>query len=113
VDKETVCAWLHRVACHCRTVLLSFWHDRHVSACQLDELWSFVHTKEAHLPGAKLSGATYGDAWVWIACAPVWRVGLACVMGTRDQVGADLLLARVAHGTDDAMPWFTSAQLPA
>jgi transposase-like protein len=54
VDKDTVCAWLHRVACHCRTVMLYFWHDLHVSACQLDELWSFIHTKEAHLPGAKL-----------------------------------------------------------
>ncbi len=54
VDKDTVCTWLHRVACHCRTVMLYFWHDLHVSACQLDELWSFVHTKEAHLPGAKL-----------------------------------------------------------
>ena len=54
VAKDTVCAWLHRVACHCRTVMLSFWHDLHVSACQLDELWSFVHTKEAHLPGARI-----------------------------------------------------------
>jgi hypothetical protein len=59
VDKDTVCAWRHRVACHCRTVMLSFWHDLHVSACQLDELWSFVPTKEAHLPGAKISGDTY------------------------------------------------------
>ena len=48
-DKDTVCAWPHRVACHCRTVMLYFWHDLHVSECQLDELWSFVHTKEAHL----------------------------------------------------------------
>jgi hypothetical protein len=54
VDKDTVCTWLHRVACHCRTIMLYFWHDLHVSECQLDELWSFVHTKEAHLPGAKL-----------------------------------------------------------
>jgi hypothetical protein len=42
VAKDTVCAWLHRVACPCRTVLLSFWHDLHVSECQLDALWSFV-----------------------------------------------------------------------
>ena len=35
VDKDTVCAWLHRVACHCRTVMLYFWHDLHVSECQL------------------------------------------------------------------------------
>ena len=55
VDKETVCAWLHRWACHCRIVLLYFWHDLPVSACHLDALWSFVPTKEAHLPGAKMS----------------------------------------------------------
>ena len=48
-DKETVCAWLDRVARHCRVVMLSLWHNLHVTECQLDELWSFVHTKEAHL----------------------------------------------------------------
>jgi hypothetical protein len=41
--------------------MLYFWHDLHVSECQLDELRSFVHTKEAHLPGAKLYCDTYGD----------------------------------------------------
>ena len=34
-------------------------------------------------------------------------------MGQRDQAGADLVLARGAHVTDDSMPWFTSDQLPA
>jgi len=113
VDKATVCAWLHRVACHCRIVMLYFWHDLHGSECQRDELWSFVHTKEAHLPGAKICCDTSGDAWVWIAFAPVWRLVLACVIGKRDQAGADLLLARVAHVTDASIPLFTSDQLPA
>src|SRR2546428_6245429 len=61
VDKDTVCAWLDRVARHCRMVMLSLWHHLHVREYQLDELWSFVHTKEAHLPGAKMYCATYGD----------------------------------------------------
>jgi len=112
VDKDTVCAWLDRVARHCRVVMLSLWHNLHVWECQLDELWSFVHTKEAHLPGAKLYCATYGDAWVWIAFAPVWRLVLAFVIGKRDQANADLLLARVAHVTDNHIPFFTSDQLP-
>ncbi|HEX9200307.1 MAG TPA: helix-turn-helix domain-containing protein, partial [Acidobacteriaceae bacterium] len=38
---------------------------------------------------------------------------LAFVIGQRDQAGADGLLARVAHVTDDCMPRFTSDQLPA
>jgi IS1 family transposase len=50
---------------------------------------------------------------VWIAFAPVWRLVLAFVIGKRDQAGADLLLARVAHVTDDSIPLFTSDQLPA
>ena len=113
VDKDTVCAWRHQVACHCRTVILYFWHDLHVRACQLDALWSVIHPKEAHLPGAKLSCDTYRDAWVGIAFAPAWRVVLAFVIGKRDQAKADVLLARVAHVTDDSMPLFTSDQLRA
>ena len=58
VDKETVCAWLERVARHCRVVMLSLWHNVHVWEGQRDEFWSVVHTKEAHLPGAKLYCAT-------------------------------------------------------
>jgi IS1 family transposase/transposase-like protein len=112
VDQETVCAWLDRGARHCRTVMLSLWHNLHGTACQLDELWSFVQTKEAHLPGAKLYGATYRDAWVWMAFAPVWRLVLAFVIGKRDQASADGLLARVAHVTDEPIPFFTSEPLP-
>jgi hypothetical protein len=84
-----------------------------VSACPRDALWSVVPPKEAPRPGAKLYGDTAGDAWVWIALAPVWRVVLACVSGTREQAGAAGLLARVAPGPDDAMPWVTSAPWPA
>jgi len=111
-DKDTICAWLDRAAQHCRVVMLYLWHDLLVRECQLDELWSFVHTKEEHLPGAKIYCETYGDAWVWIAFAPIWRLVLAFVIGKRDQAGADLLLSRVAHVTDDHIPLFTSDQLP-
>jgi IS1 family transposase len=93
--------------------MLYLWHDLHVSECQLDELWSFVHTKEQHLPGAKIYCETYGDAWVWLAFAPVWRLVLAFVIGKRTQASADLLLARLAQVTDSHIPFFTSDQLPA
>jgi hypothetical protein len=113
VDPDTVCAWLPRVACHCRTVLLHFWHDLHVSEGHLDEWWSVGHTKEAHLPGAQLYCNTSGDAWGWLAFAPVWRLVLACVIGKRAQAGADVWLARVAHVTDDSLPLCTSDPVPA
>lgn len=92
--------------------MLYLWRDLRVLECQLDELWSFVHTKEHNLPLAKLYDETYGDAWVWVAFAPCWRLVLAFVIGKRTQESADLLLERVVHVTDDHIPFFTSDQLP-
>jgi IS1 family transposase len=111
IDKDTTCAWLHRAAQHSRLVMLYLWRDLPVAECQLDELWSFVHTKEQHLDTAKQFCATYGDAWVWIAFAPVWRLVLAFVAGQRTQASANLLLERVAHVTTAGIPFFTSDQL--
>ena len=112
IDKDTACAWLDRAARHCREVMLYLWHNLPVVECQLDELWSFIHTKEQHLDAAKLWCATYGDAWVWIAFAPLWRLILAFVIGKRTQVSANLLLSRVKHVTTADIPFFTSDQLP-
>ncbi len=111
IDKDTACAWLHRAAQHCRLLMLHLWHNLPASECQLDELWSFVHTKEQNLQAAKLFCETYGDAWVWMAFAPVWRLVLAFVVGKRTQQSANLLLERVVHVTDDHIPFFTSDQL--
>jgi IS1 family transposase/transposase-like protein len=112
VDKDTVCLWLDRAAQHCRLVMLHLWQQLPVRECQLDELWSFVHTKDAHLAWAKISRETYGDAWVWVAFAPEWRLVIAFVVGKRPQVEANLLLERVAYVTTDLVPFFTSDQLP-
>ena len=112
IDKDTVCDWLNRAALHCRSVVLYFWSQLHVTECQLDEWWGFVHTKEAHLPCAKIYCETYGDAWVWLAFAPVWRLVLAFVVGKRTQENADLLLDRVKDVSDEHIPFFTSDQLP-
>ena len=113
IDKDTVCDWLDRAALHCRSVVLYLWNQLRVTECQLDELWSFVHTKEAHLPYAKIYCETYGDAWVWVAFAPVWRLVLAFVVGKRSQESANLLVDRVKDVTDQHIPFFTSDQLPA
>jgi len=112
VDKDAVCTWLDRAAQHCRLVMLYLWRNLHVIECQLDELWSFVHTKQHHFPLARLYDETYGDAWVWVAFAPVWRLVVAFVIGKRTQQSADLLLDRVLHVTDAHIPFFTSDQLP-
>lgn len=112
-DKDTVCAWLNRAARQCRLVVLAHWQHLHVTECQLDELWSFVHTKESHRLTAKLLCESYGDAWVWVAFAPAWRLVVAFVVGKRTQENAHRLLRRVVAVTDAHIPFFTSDQLPA
>ena len=113
VDQETVCTWLDRAAQQCRLVILSLWPQLPLSECQWDALWSCVPTKDAHLAWAKPYRDTSGDAWVWVAVAPEWRLVVALVVGKRTQADANLLLKRVAHGTTDLIPLFTSDQLPA
>ena len=113
VDKDTVCGWLQRAGAHCRLIMLYLWQRLHVTECQLDELWSFVHTKEQHLLHVLEWSETYGDTWVWVAFAPCWRLVLAFVVGKRTQTEANLLLQRVVHGTDAHIPVFTSDQLSA
>jgi IS1 family transposase len=88
------------------------WRNRSVTECQLDELWSFVHTKEQNLAAAQRWCETYGDAWVWVALAPGWRLVVAFVVGKRTQEHANLLLDRVVSVTDDHVPFFTSDQWP-
>ncbi len=104
IEKDTACAWLHRAAVQCRLVMLYLWQGLSVTECQLDELWSLVHTKEHNLITAKLVCETYADAWIWLAFAPVWSLVLAFVV-------ANLLLERVAQVTDERIPFLTSDQL--
>ena len=113
VDTETVCPWRPRVACHGRPVMRYGWHDRPGRACPREAWWRVVPPQAARLPGATIDSATAGDAWVWSAVAPGWRVVLACVIGTRDPAGAEGLRARVAPVTADSRPGCTSAPWPA
>lgn len=113
IDPETCRSWLERYAHHCRGVMLSFWRNLAIQECQLDELWSFVHTKEANLAAAKRVCQSYGDAWVWVAFEPLWRMVLAFVVGKRTQTNANRLIERVQFVSDGRIPFFTSDQLAA
>ena len=83
-----------------------------MTECLLDELWSVVHTQEAHLLSAQIFCETSGDAWGWLAFGPVGRLVLAFVVGKRPQERADQLLDCVNFVTDDDRPLFTRDQLP-
>lgn len=112
IDKDTVCDWLDRAGRHCRAVTTYLFDTLHLTECQVDELWSFVRKKEAHLTTAEKVLALYGDAWVWIAFVPTWRLVAAFVVGQRDQEHANDLLKRLHAVSCGYIPFFTSDQLP-
>ena len=70
----------------------------------MDALWTFVRKKEAHLTVAEKVLALYGEAWMWIAFAPAWRLVAALVVGTRDPAHANVLLERVQAVSGGSIP---------
>jgi IS1 family transposase len=111
IDKDTVCDWLDKSGRHCRAVTTYLFNNLHITECQLDELWSFVRKKEARLSALEKILMLYGDAWVWIAFAPEWRLVPAFVIGKRVQENADLLIERLKAVSCGFIPFFTSDQL--
>jgi len=112
VDKDTVNHWLPVLGQHCQGVMNYFFRNLHLHECQLDELWTFIHKKEGHLTPLEKLAEVYGDAWVWIAFSPVYKVVPAWVVGKRTLRYARRLLFRLKSATDGSIPFFTSDELP-
>lgn len=112
LDKDTVCRWLPRLARHCNQVMSFFFRNLHLHECQLDELWTFVYKKEEHLTPVDALLGIYGDAWVWIAFSPLYKLVPAWVVGKRTLSDARKLVFRLKSATNTHIPFFTSDDLP-
>ena len=112
VDKDTVNHWLPILGRHCQGVMNYFFRNLHLSECQLDELWTFIAKKQAHLTPLEQLPEVYGDAWVWIAFSPVCKLVPAWVVGKRTLPHARRLVFRLKSATDGHIPFFTSDELP-
>ena len=112
VDKDTVCDWLPRLGRHCAHVMAYHFRNLHLTECQLDELWTFVYKKEEHLEPIEQLAGLYGDVWIWVAFAPVWKLAPAWGVGKRTLPNARLLVKRLRSTTDGHIPLFTSDNLP-
>lgn len=112
VDKDTVNHWLPILGSHCQGVMNYFFRNLHLKECQLDELWTFIYKKEAHLTPLEKLAEVYGDAWVWIAFSPVCKLVPAWVVGKRTLAHARKLVFRLKSATDGHIPFFTSDELP-
>src|SRR5574337_756184 len=84
-----------------------FFRDLHLSECQLDELWTFVYKKQAQLEPIEQLLNVYGDAWVWVAFSPVFKLVPAWLVGKRTLHDARKLIFRLKSATDGHIPFFT------
>lgn len=112
LDKDTLGGWLPRLSAHCQEVMSYFFRDLHLHECQLDELWTFIYKKEEHLDPVEQLLDEYGDAWVWIAFSPTFKLVPAWQVGKRTLTDARKLIFRLKSVTDDHIPFFTSDDLP-
>jgi IS1 family transposase len=112
LDKDTLCSWLPRLGEHCENGMSYFFRELHLSECQLDELWTFVYKKEDQLDPIEQLLSAYGDAWVWIAFSPVFKLVPAWLVGKRTLRDARKLIFRLKSATDGHIPFFTSDELP-
>ena len=112
VDKDTVNHWLPVLGRHCQHVMTYFFRNLHLHECQLDELWTFIAKKAAQLTPLEKLAEVYGDAWVWVAFSPMYKLVPAWVVGKRTLRHARRLVFRLKSATDGHIPFFTSDELP-
>jgi IS1 family transposase len=112
VDKDTVNHWLPTLGRHGQELMNYFFRNLHLKECQLDELWTFVYKKEKQLTAFEKIAEVYGDAWVWIAFSPIFKIVPVWVMGKRTLSHARKLVFRLKSASDGRIPFFTSDELP-
>ena len=112
LDKDTLCSWLPRLGEHCENRMSYFFRDLHLNECQLDELWTFVYKKQDQLDPIEQLLSVYGDACVWIAFSPVFKLVPAWLVGKRTLHDARKLIFRLKSATDEHIPFFTRDELP-
>ena len=94
VDQATVWDWRDRAGRPWRAVTTSRFDHWPIPACPVDAWWSFVRQQDAPLTVAEKVLALYGEAWVWSAFAPPWRLVAAFVVGKRAHENAHVRLER-------------------
>jgi IS1 family transposase len=87
----------------------ALWSHRQKSVL---EVWTFVYKKQDQLDPIEQLVSLYGDAWVWIAFSPVFKIVPAWLVRKRTLRDAHRLVFRLKSATDGHIPFFTRDELP-
>jgi hypothetical protein len=71
-------------------------HDLPCKRVQVDEIWSFVHCKQAQVSTAKAAPAQAGDIWTWTAIDADTKLIPSWYVGTRDSGAAQHFIGDLA-----------------
>jgi transposase-like protein/IS1 family transposase len=90
VNRDTVLRLLVMAGERARNVLDRYVRDLRPRYVQADELWTFVHTKEAHKDDD--DPAEWGDAYIWLALDSESKLLISHLVGKRDAASAHVFV---------------------
>ncbi len=90
LHKGTILSLLALCGEKCRAVIDTHIRNFRPKFVQMDELWTFVHTKERHLEPDDPS--EWGDAYTWVALDAETKLGISHLVGKRDAKSASLFV---------------------
>jgi IS1 family transposase len=83
-SKNTVAKLLVSVGRACAEYQDQALRDLPCKRVQLDEIWSFIYSKQANTPKAKAAPANAGDAWTWTAICADTKLLISTLVGQRN-----------------------------
>ena len=90
-DKSTILSLLRTVGKKCQVLLNARVRNVKPKFVQMDEIWTFVHTKEGHL--SEDDPVEWGDAYTWIALDAESKLVISHLVGKRNAETANLFIA--------------------
>lgn len=87
VHRSTVMQLLQRVGLACERLHHARMRDLQVGCLELDEMWSFVNTKQQNLKPD--SPSEYGDCYLWLCMDAAKKIIVSFHLGKRTQDNAD------------------------
>jgi len=90
-DKNTILSLLRTVGQKCQTILDARVRNLKPRFVQMDEIWTFVHTKEKHL--SEDDPSEWGDTYTWVALDADTKLVISHLVGKRDAACANAFVA--------------------
>ena len=100
VHRATTAKLMMHVGTQCRTFLDSRMRNLKLSHCELDEIWTFVLKKQAHLNSAESSNQIIGDQYLYVAIDEDTKLIPSFVIGKRNKEVTEMFCDDLASRLD-------------